>query len=67
MENIKPLTARQKQTLTFVSEGLMNKEIAYKMGVSESTVKLHMNAILHSLHASNRTKAVMTAMHSGLL
>ena len=47
--------------------GKSNKQIAYDMGVSESTVKLHINALLRSLHVNNRTQAVVTAQKIGLI
>lgn len=61
------LTARQKEVLTLLSDGLSNKEIAYKIEVSEATVKLHINALLRNLRVENRTKAVVTAQKMGLL
>ena len=64
---IKVLTARQSQVLDLIAQGKSNKQIAYDMGVSESTVKLHINALLRSLHVSNRTQAVVTAQKIGLI
>ena len=65
--NIKPLTNRQAQVLDLVAQGKSNKQIAYDMGVSEATVKLHINALLRSLHVTNRTQAVVTAQKIGLI
>ncbi|MBR2137045.1 MAG: response regulator transcription factor [Alphaproteobacteria bacterium] len=64
---IKTLTTRQSQVLDLIAQGKSNKQIAYDMGVSESTVKLHINALLRSLHVSNRTQAVITAQKLGIL
>ena len=64
---IKTLTTRQSQVLDLIAQGQSNKQIAYDMGVSESTVKLHINALLRSLHVSNRTQAVITAQKIGLI
>lgn len=64
---IKTLTSRQSQVLDLIAQGKSNKQIAYDMGVSESTVKLHINALLRSLHVSNRTQAVITAQKLGIL
>ncbi len=61
------LTPRQNQVLQLLSEGLANKQIAYEMGVSEATVKLHINALLKALKVTNRTQAVITAQKMGLL
>lgn len=64
---IKTLTNRQSQVLDLIAQGKSNKQIAYDMGVSESTVKLHINALLRSLHVNNRTQAVITAQKIGLI
>ena len=64
---VKSLTTRQSQVLDLIAQGKSNKQIAYDMGVSESTVKLHINALLRSLHVSNRTQAVITAQKIGLI
>ncbi len=64
---LKTLTTRQSQVLDLIAQGKSNKQIAYDMGVSESTVKLHINALLRSLHVSNRTQAVITAQKLGII
>lgn len=64
---LKTLTNRQSQVLNLIAQGKSNKQIAYDMGVSESTVKLHINALLRSLHVSNRTQAVITAQKLGII
>ncbi len=66
-ERHKLLTPRQSEVLGFVAEGLSNKQIAYEMGVSEATVKLHINALLRAVGATNRTQAVITAQRMGLI
>lgn len=63
----KTLTNRQSQVLDLIAEGKSNKQIAYEMGVSEATVKLHINALLRSLKVNNRTQAVITAQKMGLI
>lgn len=63
----KMLTNRQSQVLDLVAQGLSNKQIAYEMGVSEATVKLHINALLRSIGATNRTQAVIMAQKMGLI
>lgn len=63
----KTLTNRQSQVLELVAQGMSNKQIAYEMGVSEATVKLHINALLRSIGATNRTQAVVTAQKMGLI
>ena len=67
IQPINNLTNRQSQVLDLIAQGKSNKQIAYDMGVSESTVKLHINALLRSLHVSNRTQAVITAQKMGII
>jgi DNA-binding NarL/FixJ family response regulator len=47
--------------LMMLSEGLLNKQIAYELGVSEATVKAHVSAILQKLGVESRTQAVIVA------
>lgn len=61
------LTARQFEVLQYISQGLSNKQIAYEMGVSEATIKLHINAMLKALNATNRTQALVNAQKIGLI
>lgn len=61
------LTPRESQVLGHLSDGLSNKEIAAKMGISDHTVKFHVNAILQKLGASTRTEAVVSAARRGLI
>ena len=63
----KVLTHRQNQVLGLVAQGMSNKQIAYEIGVSEATVKLHINALLRSVGATNRTQAVITAQKMGII
>ena len=63
----KTLTRRQSQVLDLVAQGKSNKQIAFEIGVSEATVKLHINALLRSLKVNNRTQAVVTAQKMGLI
>ena len=58
---LKSLTPQQVRVLMMLSEGLLNKQIAYELGVSEATVKAHVSAILQKLKVQNRTKAVLVA------
>ena len=55
------LTPQQVRVLMMLSEGLLNKQIAYALGVSEATVKAHVSAILQKLDVESRTQAVITA------
>ena len=55
------LTPQQVRVLMMVSSGLLNKQIAYELSVSEATVKAHVSAILTKLGVESRTQAVITA------
>jgi len=58
---LRSLTPQQLRVLQMVCTGLLNKQIAYELDVSEATVKTHMTAILRKLGANNRTQAVLIA------
>jgi DNA-binding NarL/FixJ family response regulator len=55
------LTPQQVRVLMMLSEGLLNKQIAYELGVSEATIKAHVSAILQKLGVESRTQAVIAA------
>ena len=55
------LTQRQRDVLNCLREGKSNKQIAYELGLSEGTVKIHVTAIFKSLNVKNRTQAVISA------
>ena len=58
-ERIGELTPQQFRVLMMVAEGLLNKQIAFDLDISEATVKAHMTAIFRKLGVSNRTQAVL--------
>jgi DNA-binding NarL/FixJ family response regulator len=58
---IATLTAQQIRVLMMLKEGLLNKQIAYELDVSEATIKAHVSAILQKLNVSSRTQAVIAA------
>lgn len=60
-ERIASLTPQQFRVLTLLADGLLNKQIAYEMNVTEATIKAHVTAILRKLKVSNRTAAVIAA------
>ena len=64
---IEELTARELEVLRLLAEGLPNKSIAQRLGISEHTVKFHMNSLLSKLNAQSRTEAVMRATRMGLI
>lgn len=55
------LTPQQMRVLMMLKEGLLNKQIAYELNVSEATVKAHVSAILQKLDVNSRTQAVIVA------
>jgi len=56
---IQSLTPQQTRVLSMLAEGLLNKQIAYELGVSEATVKAHVSAVLLKLNVDSRTQAVI--------
>lgn len=62
-----PLTPRELEVLQRLAEGLTNKAIAQELGISEHTIKFHVNAIMGKLHAQSRTEAVVRATRLGLI
>lgn len=61
------LTFRQKEVLTYLGQGFLNKQIAYAMGLSVSTIKLHIAGIFIRLNVNTRTAAVVKAQKLGLI
>jgi DNA-binding NarL/FixJ family response regulator len=61
------LTAREREILALLGEGLVNKAIGVRLGISEHTVKTHLAAIYEKLEASNRAEAVATGLRRGLI
>jgi len=60
-ERMAQLTPQQFKVLMMMSQGLLNKQIAYELTVSEATIKAHVTAIMSKLGVSNRTQAVLAA------
>jgi DNA-binding NarL/FixJ family response regulator len=61
MQRLATLTPQQVRVLMMLSDGLMNKQIAYELSISEATVKAHVSAILQKLDVDSRTQAVIAA------
>jgi DNA-binding NarL/FixJ family response regulator len=61
------LSPREQEVLALLSEGLSNRDVATRLGISRHTAKFHVNAILDKLGATTRTEAVVLAARSGLL
>jgi len=60
------LTPHQFRVLSMVASGLLNKQIAGELGISEATVKAHMTAVMHKLGVGNRMQAVLVAQRLSL-
>ena len=61
-----PLTVREHEVLGLVAEGMPNRLIARRLGISESTVKNHLRAVFAKLDVADRTQAALLAVRSGL-
>jgi DNA-binding NarL/FixJ family response regulator len=66
VRRLSSLTPQQMRVLMMLSEGLLNKQIAYELSVSEATVKAHVSAILTKLGVESRTQAVIAAARVGV-
>lgn len=62
---LRTLTPQQTRVLTMLADGLLNKQIAYELGVSEATVKAHVSAVLQKLGVDSRTQAVILLSRIG--
>ncbi len=60
-QRVAQLTPQQYRVLCHLHEGLLNKQIAYELGITEATVKAHITAIFRKLDINNRTQAVLMA------
>ena len=62
-----PFSPRELEVLTLAANGLTNKEIAYRLGLSERTIQFHMNSVFNKSATNSRTEAVALAIRSGWL
>ena len=62
-----PLTPRENQVLQLLAQGMTNKAIARDLGITDHTIKFHVNAIMGKLGAQSRTEAVVRATQLGML
>lgn len=60
-----PFSPRELQVLRLAAQGMTNKEIAYRLGISERTIQFHMNSIFNKTGTDSRTEAVAMALHKG--
>jgi DNA-binding NarL/FixJ family response regulator len=61
------LSPREMEVLSLAARGLTNKEIAYRLGISDRTVQFHMNSIFNKTGTNSRTEAVALSMRNGWL
>lgn len=66
-DSLDELTEREREVLGLLGHGMSNKEIAYKISVSEKTVKAHVSSILNKLNLPGRTHAALYAVKRGLV
>lgn len=65
IKRLQALTPQQTRVLSMLAEGLLNKQIAYELSVSEATIKAHVSAILQKLGVDSRTQAVIQLSRIG--
>ena len=65
--DVESLTPREIEVLELVAEGLSNKAVAVRLGISDQTVKFHLTSISGKLGATNRTDAVRRGVRRGLI
>jgi DNA-binding NarL/FixJ family response regulator len=61
------LTAREREVLALLGEGMSNRDLAAALFVAEKTVKTHVSSILSKLHLADRTQAALFAVRHGLV
>jgi DNA-binding NarL/FixJ family response regulator len=61
------LTAREREVLTLLAEGMPNKRISMRLGISEKTVKAHVTSIFNRIGVSDRTQAALWARDNGIV
>lgn len=64
MDQDHPFSPREHEVLTLASQGLSNKEIAYRLEISERTVQFHMNSVFNKTSTNSRTEAVALALRN---
>jgi DNA-binding NarL/FixJ family response regulator len=67
VDAVDQLTPRERQVLLLVADGLVNKQIARRLGISEKTVKAHLTRVFAAIGVSDRTQAALWAERHGLL
>ena len=65
-EQIEMLTPREHEVMTYVITGIPNKQIAYELGISEETVKIHRGRVMHKLDIDSAAELVRLCEKSGI-
>ena len=67
VEHIEPLTAREEDVLRYLVKGLIKKEIADELAISQHTVDMHLRSVYRKLHVRSQTEAVSKALRQGIV
>jgi DNA-binding NarL/FixJ family response regulator len=67
VQEIEPLTQREEDVLRYLVKGLIKKEIADQLGISQHTVDMHLRSVYRKLHVRSQTEAVSKALRQGLV
>ncbi len=67
VEEIEPLTSREEDVLRYLVRGLIKKEIADELGISQHTVDMHLRSVYRKLHVRSQTEAVSKALRQGIV
>lgn len=66
VETVKDLSKRQREVLQFISKGLLNKQIAFELGLSERTIKMHRSILMKRLNVFSAADMVRLAVEAGM-
>jgi DNA-binding NarL/FixJ family response regulator len=67
VEHIEPLTSREEDVLRYLVKGLIKKEIADELSISQHTVDMHLRSVYRKLHVRSQTEAVSKALRQGIV
>jgi DNA-binding NarL/FixJ family response regulator len=67
VEQVEPLTSREEDVLRFLVQGLIKKEIADELNISQHTVDMHVRSVYRKLHVRSQTEAVAKALRQGIV
>ena len=67
VEHVEPLTSREEDVLRYLVKGLIKKEIAEELSISQHTVDMHLRSVYRKLHVRSQTEAVSKALRQGIV